>query len=405
MTTAPRRSTGPASRTCAAHRCTTTSTTAATAGTSTSTTCRELPRWLRPFARFDARDHFDRRCRRHAAPPRRRVPGRERHHLPRRPHHRAAAGQGARLRVQPAEPVLVPRRRRRAAARHRRGPQHLRRRHAYLLPPDEDTPQPCAKRMYVSPFNEVDGYYLVRAPRPDATLDVSISLHRDNQPPFVATMRGRRVRAGDGSAGPAADHRPGGTPDGCLAHPRPGHHTLASPGAGGAAMTSSPPTAKAFHRNRSAALAGCGTGSPRSGECDVDPGCGQSAAPRRRAPAGAAGVSGRFGDRRRRPDTADTGAHRARAIGAADRALRADRFRRVLHGGRMDVGRPRRRADRVRRRRWPTWCPDRCNACGPIALARQPESQRNSRDQARRNIAEHYDLSNDTVRRVPRRDA
>ena len=30
----------------------------------------------------------------------------------------------------------------------------------------------------------------------------------------------------------------------------------------------------------------------------------------------------------------------------------------------------------------------------PIALARQPESQRNSRDQARRNISEHYDLSN-----------
>jgi cyclopropane-fatty-acyl-phospholipid synthase len=31
----------------------------------------------------------------------------------------------------------------------------------------------------------------------------------------------------------------------------------------------------------------------------------------------------------------------------------------------------------------------------PIALARQPESQRNSRDQARRNISEHYDLSNE----------
>ncbi|WP_099023559.1 class I SAM-dependent methyltransferase [Mycolicibacterium palauense] len=31
----------------------------------------------------------------------------------------------------------------------------------------------------------------------------------------------------------------------------------------------------------------------------------------------------------------------------------------------------------------------------PIALARQPRSQHNSRDQARRNISEHYDLSND----------
>ena len=48
----------------------------------------------------------------------------------------------------------------------------------------------------MSPFNDVDGHYAVRAPRPDATLAVSITLHRDNQPPFVATMRGRRVRAG-----------------------------------------------------------------------------------------------------------------------------------------------------------------------------------------------------------------
>ena len=31
----------------------------------------------------------------------------------------------------------------------------------------------------------------------------------------------------------------------------------------------------------------------------------------------------------------------------------------------------------------------------PIALARQPRSQHNSRDQARRNISEHYDLSNE----------
>jgi DUF1365 family protein len=38
----------------------------------------------------------------------------------------------------------------------------------------------------------VDGYYLVRAPRPDDTLDVTISLHRDNQPAFVATLRGTR---------------------------------------------------------------------------------------------------------------------------------------------------------------------------------------------------------------------
>ena len=71
-------------------------------------------------------------------------------------------------------------------------------RHAYLLPPDDGTPAIVMKKLYVSPFNDVDGYYLVRAPLPDAELDVTISLHRDNQPAFVATLRGVRRRAGIG---------------------------------------------------------------------------------------------------------------------------------------------------------------------------------------------------------------
>ena len=54
------------------------------------------------------------------------------------------------------------------------------------------------KKLYVSPFNDVEGYYLVRAPRPDSQLDVTISLHRENQPAFVATLRGSRRRAGIG---------------------------------------------------------------------------------------------------------------------------------------------------------------------------------------------------------------
>jgi hypothetical protein len=71
-------------------------------------------------------------------------------------------------------------------------------RHAYLLPPDADQPAMVRKKLYVSPFNDVDGYYLVRAPLPDAELDVRISLHRDNQPAFVATVRGTRRRASIG---------------------------------------------------------------------------------------------------------------------------------------------------------------------------------------------------------------
>ena len=69
-------------------------------------------------------------------------------------------------------------------------------RHAYLIPAHGDRPAMVPKKLYVSPFNDLDGYYLVQAPRPDAELDVRISLHRENQPAFVATMRGSRRGAG-----------------------------------------------------------------------------------------------------------------------------------------------------------------------------------------------------------------
>ncbi len=68
-------------------------------------------------------------------------------------------------------------------------------RHAYLLPPSGDGPAMVRKQFYTSPFNAVDGYYWVYAPLPDADLDVRISLHRENQPAFVATLRGSRRRA------------------------------------------------------------------------------------------------------------------------------------------------------------------------------------------------------------------
>lgn len=48
------------------------------------------------------------------------------------------------------------------------------------------------KKFCVSPFNAVDGYYLVRAPRPDSEVDITIELRRDRQPEFVANMRGQR---------------------------------------------------------------------------------------------------------------------------------------------------------------------------------------------------------------------
>ncbi|BBZ08913.1 hypothetical protein MDOR_30820 [Mycolicibacterium doricum] len=62
--------------------------------------------------------------------------------------------------------------------------------YAYVMPPDGPNPAMVRKRFYASPFNGVDGYYLVRAPRPDGDLDLTISLHRENQPAIVSTLRG-----------------------------------------------------------------------------------------------------------------------------------------------------------------------------------------------------------------------
>ena len=55
-----------------------------------------LPRWLRPFAKFEARDHFStpRPSGRDAAPARRHLPGRARHRAAGRHRHRADAGHG-----------------------------------------------------------------------------------------------------------------------------------------------------------------------------------------------------------------------------------------------------------------------------------------------------------------------
>ena len=74
---------------------------------------------------------------------------------------------------------------------------------------------------------------------------------------------------------------------------------------------------------------------------------------------------------------------------------RTDRFRRVLHGRRVDVGRSRRCADRIRDVDGRPGAPVTCNGCARSRWPVNRESQHNSRDQARRNISEHYDLSNE----------
>lgn len=68
-------------------------------------------------------------------------------------------------------------------------------RHTYLLPPSEDGPVAVPKQFYVSPFNEVDGYYLVHVPEPGPTAVIAVSWHRDNELVFSASLHGRRVPA------------------------------------------------------------------------------------------------------------------------------------------------------------------------------------------------------------------
>jgi uncharacterized protein len=155
-----------------------------------------LPRWLRPFARFDAADHFHGQL---GDTLRQRV--------------------DAFLRSRDIEPVGGPVTALLQArvlgyvynplsiywchdtdgvVRHVLAEVHNTHgnRHVYVLPPDCGQPSMVMKRLYASRFNGEDGYYLVRAPRPSSSLDVTISLHRDNQPAFVATLRGNRRPAG-----------------------------------------------------------------------------------------------------------------------------------------------------------------------------------------------------------------
>ena len=151
-----------------------------------------LPRWLRPFARFDARDHFS------GAPTdtlRQRIDA-------------ILADHGIDLRGGVVTALLQARvlgyvfnplslywcHDSEGVLRHVVAEVHntYGGRHAYLLPATERRAATVRKSLYVSPFNDVDGHYRVRAPRPDQTLDVAISLHREHQPPFVATIRGER---------------------------------------------------------------------------------------------------------------------------------------------------------------------------------------------------------------------
>ncbi|MFZ2529703.1 MAG: DUF1365 domain-containing protein [Rhodococcus sp. (in: high G+C Gram-positive bacteria)] len=151
-----------------------------------------LPFWLRPFARFDARDHFD------------------------VPHPRATLRD--RLEVYLAEYDIDLRGGRVSALLNARvlgyvfNPLSLfwchddtgvlvcvvaevhntcGGRHCYLLRPDVTGRADVDKAFYVSPFNPVDGHYRLSVPEPGDELNVTVTLYRDGSAPFTATMRGR----------------------------------------------------------------------------------------------------------------------------------------------------------------------------------------------------------------------
>ncbi len=65
-------------------------------------------------------------------------------------------------------------------------------RHRYLLQTDERGRAETGKQFYVSPFYEVAGRYSMSLPEPGERLALSITLHPPQGSTFVAAMKGRR---------------------------------------------------------------------------------------------------------------------------------------------------------------------------------------------------------------------
>ena len=67
-------------------------------------------------------------------------------------------------------------------------------RHCYLLRPDETGSAEVTKQFYVSPFLTVAGRYRMRVPVPDERLRIAITLRQDGASTLVATLVGIRRR-------------------------------------------------------------------------------------------------------------------------------------------------------------------------------------------------------------------
>lgn len=68
-------------------------------------------------------------------------------------------------------------------------------RHRYLLRPCPDGRARAEKAFYVSPFLSVAGHYVIRAPEPGDRFLVTVTLHQAGRVAFAARWQGRRVPA------------------------------------------------------------------------------------------------------------------------------------------------------------------------------------------------------------------
>ncbi|MGC7100504.1 DUF1365 domain-containing protein [Amycolatopsis lurida] len=157
-----------------------------------------LPRWLRPFARFDGRDHFVRD-----------EPGTIREKLDAWLADRGVDLHGGRVVMLTSARVLgyvfnpitlywCHRPDGELACVVAEVHNTYRGRHAYLLYPDGEGRASAAKEFYVSPFQTGDGEYRMRVPEPDSLLSVSVALRQAGSTPLAATLQGVRRTAGAG---------------------------------------------------------------------------------------------------------------------------------------------------------------------------------------------------------------
>jgi len=161
-----------------------------------------VSRWLRPFARFEAKDHL------HGRPGdslRQRVDAVLAEHCTDLPGGKVIALLMPRVLGRSFNPLSLFWCHDRAGALRAviAEVQTVRgERHAYVLPPSGQSPAAVAparsQRADNTPFAADKGYFLVNAPLPGEQLDLTVALHDGDRAVMVANWRGRRRRASAG---------------------------------------------------------------------------------------------------------------------------------------------------------------------------------------------------------------